>query len=86
MDSLLSRYDALVCDLDGVIYRGPEPVPYAIESVEAAGGAGVKVAYATNNASRPPAEVAEHLRELGLTFGCDQQFDGRSRSLGATPP
>lgn len=67
MDSLLSRYDALVCDLDGVIYRGPEPVPYAIESVEAAGGAGVKVAYATNNASRPPAEVAEHLRELGLT-------------------
>lgn len=68
MTSLRDSYDALVFDLDGVIYRGPEPVAHAITAVEAARSAGLKVAYATNNASRPPAQVAQHLRDLGLTL------------------
>lgn len=71
MPALRDSYDALVCDLDGVIYRGPEPVEHAIEAIEAARVAGLKVAYATNNASRPPAAVAQHLRELGLVLGDD---------------
>ena len=29
--SLVSRYDAVVCDLDGVVYRGPTAVPHAVE-------------------------------------------------------
>lgn len=53
----------LVCDLDGVVYAGAEAVPHAIEGLRAAG---LPVVYATNNASRRPAEVAEHLRRLGL--------------------
>lgn len=66
MRSLLSGYRAIVCDLDGVVYRGPEPVPHAVESIDEAQAAGIKVAYATNNASRPPQAVADHLRALGL--------------------
>jgi glycerol 3-phosphatase-2 len=61
--SLLERYRGLVCDLDGVVYRGPVAVPYAIEALNSAG---VPVVYATNNASRTPEEVAQHLVELGL--------------------
>lgn len=54
---------AIVCDLDGVVYRGAEAVPYAIEALRVAS---VPVCYATNNASRPPDVIAEHLSRLGL--------------------
>jgi len=63
---LLEGFDGIVCDLDGVVYRGNHAVPHAVESLASALRAGVRVVYATNNASRPPAEVAAHLLELGL--------------------
>lgn len=65
---LVRGYDAVVCDLDGVVYRGPVAVPQAVESLAALG---VPVVYATNNASRAPEDVARHLRELGLDCGGD---------------
>lgn len=64
--SLIGGFDGIVCDLDGVVYRGHEAVPYAVESLLSALSTGVKVVYATNNASRPPADVAAHLSALGL--------------------
>jgi glycerol-1-phosphatase len=64
--SLIEGYDGIVCDLDGVIYRGHEAVPHAVESLLSALSTGVHVVYATNNASRSPAEVAAHLDALGL--------------------
>ena len=63
---LIERFDALVCDLDGVVYRGHEAIPHAVQSLLSALSAGVRVVYATNNASRPPAEVSSHLDALGL--------------------
>lgn len=53
----------LVCDLDGVVYRGPAAVAHAVESLRSLA---VPIIYATNNAARTPAVVATHLRELGL--------------------
>ncbi len=64
--ALLASYDGIVCDLDGVVYRGGSAVPHAVESLTAAAQAAVRVVYATNNASRTPASVAEQLRDLGL--------------------
>jgi glycerol-1-phosphatase len=64
--ALIEGFDGVVCDLDGVVYRGDEAVPHAVESLLSALAAGVLVVYATNNASRPPAEVAAHLDALGL--------------------
>lgn len=60
---LVERYDAVVCDLDGVVYRGRAALPHASEVL---GDLSRPVVYATNNASRPAAEVAAHLRDLGL--------------------
>jgi HAD superfamily hydrolase (TIGR01450 family) len=60
---LVARYSAVVCDLDGVVYRGPEAVDHAVAALD---DLGVPVLYATNNASRPSGEVAAHLTELGL--------------------
>jgi HAD superfamily hydrolase (TIGR01450 family) len=53
-------------DLDGVVYIGPDVVPGAAEEIAQAAEAGMHVAFVTNNAARPPARVAEHLRELGV--------------------
>lgn len=64
--SLVEGYDGLVCDLDGVIYRGHDAVPHAVESLSLALSSGVLVVYATNNASRSPSDVAAHLATLGL--------------------
>jgi glycerol 3-phosphatase-2 len=64
--TLIQGFDGIVCDLDGVIYRGKQAVPHAVESLSSALSAGVRVVYATNNASRAPADVAVHLDALGL--------------------
>lgn len=66
--ALAAGYAGIVCDLDGVVYRGPVAVPHAVPALEAARGSGLRIAYATNNAARSPAQVADHLRELGLTL------------------
>ena len=60
---LVDRYAAVVCDLDGVVYRGPDAVDHAVSALSALT---VPIVYATNNASRPPDEVAAHLTDLGL--------------------
>ncbi len=63
---LATRHDVALLDLDGVLYVGPDAVPGAPEAVIAASRAGLRPAYVTNNASRTPETVAEHLRRLGL--------------------
>ncbi|HEX5089413.1 MAG TPA: HAD-IIA family hydrolase [Nocardioides sp.] len=60
------RYDLAMLDLDGVVYVGPDAVPGAPQHVAKAREAGMRVAFITNNAARPPAEVAYHLCELGV--------------------
>ena len=65
------RYDLAMLDLDGVVYVGPDAVPGAPGHVSAAREAGMRIAFITNNASRPPGAVAEHLRELGVDAGPD---------------
>ncbi|TDE25211.1 HAD-IIA family hydrolase [Nonomuraea mesophila] len=62
---LIDGYDTLLLDLDGVVYLGGHAVPGAPAALEAARLRGVRLAYVTNNASRTPAAIAAHLRELG---------------------
>jgi glycerol 3-phosphatase-2 len=62
----LEGVDVLLADLDGVVYRGDDAIPHAIESLNRA-QAGIRVGYLTNNASRTDATVAAHLTDLGLT-------------------
>jgi len=63
----VTGYDALLVDLDGTVYQGPSAIDGAVESLEAA-RATATLSYVTNNASRGPDEVADHLRRLGLTL------------------
>jgi glycerol 3-phosphatase-2 len=59
-------YDVALLDLDGVVYVGAEPVRGAAEALAAVRDAGMRLGFVTNNASRPPEEVAAHLTELGV--------------------
>lgn len=68
MTTLAERYEGIVCDLDGVVYRGTDAVPHAVEALEGARGGGTRIVYATNNASRPPRQVADQMASLGLTL------------------
>lgn len=61
----LAGIEVVLADLDGVIYRGADAIPYAVESMNAIASS-VRVGYLTNNASRTAATVAEHLTGLGL--------------------
>jgi HAD superfamily hydrolase (TIGR01450 family) len=63
---LAALYDAILLDLDGVLYRWPEPIPGAAEAVAALRAASKGVAFVTNNASRTPEEVAERLGSVGV--------------------
>lgn len=62
--ALVDAHDAVLLDLDGVVYRSHVAVPGAVEALTSVGDA--RLAYLTNNANRRPETVAEHLQELGL--------------------
>ena len=65
-ETLVSRFDVGLFDLDGVCYLGNEAVEYAPESIRKAIADGMRQAYVTNNASRAPKEVAQQLVALGI--------------------
>lgn len=64
--ALSGAYDLAMLDLDGVVYVSGDAVPGASEHLAAARSAGMRLAFITNNAARPPATVAAHLRDLGV--------------------
>lgn len=63
---LEQAYKLALLDLDGVVYRGKNPVDYASESIAKAQHAGMTVEYTTNNSSRYQQTVAQQLRGFGL--------------------
>lgn len=69
---LVESYDTALLDLDGVVYVGPIAVPDAPAALEQARRRGMRLAFVTNNASRTPATVAEHLTELGVPAATDE--------------
>ena len=58
--------DGLVCDLDGVLYRGVEPVPGVADAIAQLRAAGIKVVFATNNATKTLAQYVERLARFDV--------------------
>ena len=69
---LIDRYDAVLFDLDGVLYRGGEPIAHAAEAVSRLREHGTRVAFVTNNSSRTPEAVAERLRGVGVDASVEE--------------
>ncbi len=64
--TLAERYDVALLDLDGVVYRGHDPVVHAADALREARERGMRVAFVTNNALRAPEEVVERIRAAGV--------------------
>ena len=65
-EALVHEHDVVMLDLDGVVYVSGHPVPGAPEGIAAARDAGARIAFITNNASRPPEKVAAKLTTMGV--------------------
>jgi HAD superfamily hydrolase (TIGR01450 family) len=63
--SPLDGIQLVLADLDGVVYRGKDAIPYAVESINRT-HEDLPVGYITNNASRTPETVAAQLAGYGL--------------------
>ncbi len=63
---LTAEYDVALLDLDGVVYSGPQAIEGAPAALARAREAGLRLAFVTNNASRSPSAIAEHLSRLGV--------------------
>ncbi len=63
MTTLAQEHDCLLLDLDGTVFRGHEATTGAVETLAAVEA---RTLYVTNNASRGPDEVAQHLIEMGF--------------------
>jgi len=64
-DSPLNNKELLLCDLDGIVYRGAQEIAHATQSITRAAQQ-LRVGYLTNNASRTDSVVATQLRGFGL--------------------
>ena len=63
---LIAQYDAVLLDLDGVVYLGDQPVPGAVEAIADIRRIGVRVSFVTNNAAHTPADVVARLGSQGI--------------------
>lgn len=59
-------FDALVCDMDGVLYRGDHAVPGAADAIDRLRSDGVQVVFCTNNSRATMAQYIEKLGGLGI--------------------
>jgi len=69
---LAADYDCALLDLDGVVYRGEHAVPHAVEAIAGIRNRGLRTMFVTNNASRSPHTVANHLTDLGVPTGAQE--------------
>ena len=77
----------VVCDLDGVVYRGETLIDSADEGLRRLVAAGVDVLFATNNSTRTPEEVAAKiLRVTGVDVAPDQIVTSSQAATAVVSP
>ena len=64
--------EAVLLDLDGVLYVEDEPVPGARQAVDALRSRGLSLRFVTNTTSRPRRRILERLARLGFDVGADE--------------
>lgn len=66
------RFSAVLSDLDGVVYRGEQAIPGAVERFVTWHERRLPYCFVTNNAEKSPAEFAEKIRRLGIPCSPEQ--------------
>jgi len=65
----LSGLDGLICDLDGVMYRGADPIEGSPQAIQRLGRLGVHVVFCTNNANPTIDRYIDKLASMGVPIG-----------------
>jgi 4-nitrophenyl phosphatase len=65
-DNLKGRVDGLILDMDGVLYRGQQPLPGARELFPALRAAGLSFILLTNNSTLTPQDYSAKLARMGI--------------------
>ncbi|MGH2678481.1 MAG: HAD-IIA family hydrolase [Actinomycetota bacterium] len=76
------RYEAFLLDLDGVLYRGQDPVPGASETLAALRETGKRLVFLTNNSWWTPGQVAEKLQGMGIPAEPDEVVTSGQATAG----
>ncbi len=63
---IFEELDALVCDLDGVVYRGDEALPGAADAIDELRAKGVRLLFCTNNSSATVDQYVDKLARFGV--------------------
>ncbi len=74
---------ALLLDMDGVLWRGDQPLgdlPRLFRHIETLG---LNVALVTNNATRTPAQYVDKLKHFGVTFPEERIFGSAQAAVAA---
>jgi 4-nitrophenyl phosphatase len=77
---LAGRFSGLLLDMDGVLYRGNDPIPGANELFPALREAGISFILLTNNATLRAADFSDKLARMGIEVEADRILT----SAGAT--
>jgi 4-nitrophenyl phosphatase len=64
---MLEKVKYLIVDMDGVLYRGSEPIPGAADFIGFLRKQGIGFVLATNNSTRTPQQFVEKLATMGVT-------------------
>jgi phosphoglycolate/pyridoxal phosphate phosphatase family enzyme len=59
-------FTSLVCDMDGVLYRGSDTIAGAPEAIERLRARGVQVLFCTNNSNQTVHQYCEKLAHMGI--------------------
>ena len=68
---LLQHIRAVICDMDGVLWRGKELLPGFLDFFELLQRRNLRYTLVTNNASRTPDQYVEKLARLGVEVGLE---------------
>jgi glycerol-1-phosphatase len=82
MTLLVDRYDAVLLDLDGTLFRGTEPIPAAGPTVAALRVRGTALVFMTNNSSATPESVAGKLVAVGIRAEPDEVVTSAETTAG----
>ncbi|HEX7197295.1 MAG TPA: HAD-IIA family hydrolase [Candidatus Limnocylindria bacterium] len=78
---LPNRVRLVIFDLDGVVYRGHEPIPGARELIETLHSSGAAVRFATNNSMVARQGYVERLAGMGIATTVDEIVTSTSATI-----
>ena len=70
----MPRYSLYIFDLDGTVYRGDEPIPFAAESICSLKEQDARISYLTNNSGHTREFFLNKLRRMGFPVELDEIY------------